>query len=105
MDRDKEKVLSGNSPARQSGAGESSEKNPEMQSGSGKALEKQEKAPAWREKELGPFSSALKERKEELYDKVKVSEKTLTAVIRVVYVLLGIVVLLIIMEAAGIFKL
>ncbi len=70
-----------------------------------KALDEREKALEKREKELGAFSSAVKEKKEEWYDKVKLSEKQLTVIIRIVYVLLGLVAILIILEAAGIFRL
>lgn len=69
-----------------------------------KALDEREKALEKREKELGAFSSAVKEKKEEWYDKVKLSEKQLTVIIRIVYVLLGLVAILIILEAAGIFR-
>ncbi len=70
-----------------------------------KALDEREKALEKKEKELGAFSSAVKEKKEEWYDKVKLSEKQLTVIIRIVYVLLGLVGILIILEAAGIFRL
>jgi len=46
-----------------------------------------------------------KAKKEEWYDRVPLNEKQLTWIIRTVYVLLGIVAVLIILEAAGIFKL
>ena len=70
-----------------------------------KALEEREKQLETREKKLDGFSNAVKEKKEEWYDKVKLSEGQLTVIIRVIYVLLGIVAVLIILEAAGIFKL
>ena len=70
-----------------------------------KALEAREKKLEEREKKLGEFSSAVKEKKEEWYDKVKLSECQLTVIIRIVYVLLGIVAVLIILEATGVFKL
>ena len=70
-----------------------------------KALEEREKKLEKRERELDAFSSAVKRKKEEWYDRVPLNEKQLTVIIRVVYVLLGIVGVLIILEAAGIFKL
>jgi len=70
-----------------------------------KELEAREKELNRREKELDAFSSAVKEKKEEWYDRVPLNEKQLTWIIRTVYVLLGIVAVLIILEAAGIFKL
>ena len=70
-----------------------------------KELEAREKELNRREKELDAFSSAVKEKKEEWYDKVKLSERQLTVIIRIVYVLLGIVAVLIILEATGVFKL
>ncbi len=70
-----------------------------------KALNEREKALNQKEKELSAFSSAVKAKKEEWYDKVKLSEKQLTVIIRIVYVLLGLVCILIVLEAAGIFKL
>ena len=57
------------------------------------------------ERELDAFSAAVKNKKEEWYDHVPLNEKQLTVIIRVVYVLLGIVGVLIILEAAGIFRL
>ena len=57
------------------------------------------------EKKLDAFSEAVKEKKEGLYDRVTLNEKQMTVIIRIVSVLLGLVVLLIILEAAGIFKL
>ena len=65
----------------------------------------EERSPEKRTRELGAFSSAVKEKKEALYDRVTLNEKQLTVIIRVVSALLGIVVVLIILEAAGIFKL
>lgn len=70
-----------------------------------KALEEREKELEKRERKLGAFSSAVREKKEEWYDKVRLTERQLTVVIRIVYVLLGLTVVLIILEAAGIFKL
>ena len=54
---------------------------------------------------LGPFSRAVQERKEELYDKVPFSLKTVSAVAWIAGILLGIVVILIVLEAAGVFRL
>jgi len=70
-----------------------------------KVLEERERRLEQKERELGEFSSAVKEKKEEWYDRVKLTTGQLTVIIRVVYVLLGIVAVLIILEAAGIFKL
>ena len=70
-----------------------------------KALEEREKKLEKRERELGFFSQAVKERKESLYDHVHVSVKTMDKVIWVVSGLLVIVIILIILEATGIFKL
>ena len=58
-----------------------------------------------REKKLGSFSGQIKEKKESLYDRVPLNENQLTWIIRITAVLLGIVVILIILEAAGIFRL
>ncbi len=70
-----------------------------------KELEAREKELDRREKQLDGFSQAIKERKESWYDRLPVSEKGLTWLIRIVSVLLGAVVLLIILEAAGVYKL
>ena len=69
-----------------------------------KALEEREKELEKKERKLSEFSSAVKDKKEEWYDKVKLNEKQLTVIIRIVYVLLGIVAVLIILEATGVFK-
>ena len=58
-----------------------------------------------REKKLGSFSGQIKEKKESLYDRASLNENQLTWIIRITAVLLGIVVILIILEAAGIFRL
>ena len=58
-----------------------------------------------REKKLGSFSGQIKEKKESLYDRASLNENQLTWIIRITAVLLGIVVILIIPEAAGIFRL
>ena len=70
-----------------------------------KALEEREKKLEKREKELGFFSQAVKDKKESWYDKVNVSVKTMDRIIWGVSALLAIVVILIILEATGIFKL
>ena len=70
-----------------------------------KELAERERNLERKEKELDAFSAAVKKKKEEWYDHVPLNEKQLTVIIRVVYVLLGIVGVLIILEAAGIFRL
>ena len=57
-----------------------------------------------KEKQLSPFSQAVKAKKESLYDKVKVSVKTLDVIIWVAAIALGAVIVLMALEAAGIFK-
>jgi len=57
-----------------------------------------------KEKQLSPFSQAVKAKKEGLYDKVKVSVKTLDVIIWVAAIALGAVIVLMALEAAGIFK-
>ena len=69
------------------------------------ALEKREKELEKKEKALDPFSAAVKARKEQWYDKVKLTVRQMDVIIRIIWVLLGIVVLLIILEAVGIFRL
>ena len=68
-------------------------------------LDERERALDAREKKLDAFSASVKEKKEEWYDHVKLNERQLTIIIRVNYGLLGLVAVLIILEAAGIFKL
>ena len=58
-----------------------------------------------KERKLGFFSQAVKDKKESMYDRVHVSVKTMDRVIWAVSALLVIVVILIILEAAGVFKL
>ena len=70
-----------------------------------KALEEREKKLEKRERELGFFSQAVRDKKESWYDRIHVSVKTMDWIIRIVYVLLAIVVVLIILEATGVFKL
>ena len=57
------------------------------------------------ERQLDWFSRQVRTRKESMYDRVPLTEKHLTVIIRIVYVLLGIVAVLIILEATGVFKL
>ena len=64
-----------------------------------------EKNPERQERELGPFSSAVREKKEQWYSRVPLTERQLTVIIRVVYVLLAADAVLIALEAAGIFRL
>ena len=70
-----------------------------------KALEERERKLDKREKELGFFSQAVKDKKESWYDHIHVSVKTMDRIIWVVSILLAIVVILIILEATGVFKL
>ena len=70
-----------------------------------KALEEREKNLAKREKELSFFSQALKDKKDSWYDRINVSVKTMDRIIWGVSALLAIVVILIILEATGVFKL
>lgn len=70
-----------------------------------KALDERERKLEKREKELGFFSRAVKEKKESWYDHVHVSVKTMDRIIWVVSGLLAIVIILIILEATGVFKL
>ena len=69
------------------------------------ALNARERELEKKEKALDPFSLAVKARKEQWYSKVRLSVRQMNVIIRVIYVLLGIATLLIILEAAGIFKL
>ena len=57
-----------------------------------------------KEKKLSPFSQAVKARKEGLYDQVKVSLKTMDIIIWITAIALGVVILLMVLEATGIFK-
>ena len=52
-----------------------------------------------------PFSRAVQRKKESWYSRLNVSVRTMDIIIGVTAVLLGIVVLLIVLEAAGIYKL
>lgn len=69
------------------------------------ALREREQALEKRERELSPFSQAVKIKKEEWYDKVKLTVRQMDVIIWIVSGLLAVVVILIILEAAGIFKL
>ena len=70
-----------------------------------RALREREQALEKRERELSPFSQAVKIKKEEWYDKVKLSVRQMDVIIWIIYGLLAVVILLIVLEAAGIFKL
>ena len=65
-----------------------------------KAVEEKEK-----ELKLGPFSQAVQNKKEEWYDKIKLSVRQLDIVIWIVSGLLVVVLILIVLEATGVFKL
>ena len=69
------------------------------------ALREREQALEKRERELSPFSQAVKIKKEEWYDKVKLTVRQVDVIIWIVSGLLAVVVLLIVLEAAGIYKL
>ena len=69
------------------------------------ALREREQALEKRERELSPFSQAIKIKKEEWYDKVKLTVRQMDVIIWIVSGLLAVVVLLIVLEAAGIFTL
>ena len=70
-----------------------------------RALREREQALEKRERELSPFSQAVKIKKEEWYDKVKLSVRQMDVIIWIICGLLTVEVLLIILEAAGIYKL
>ncbi|MBR4334110.1 MAG: hypothetical protein IKP72_15660 [Clostridia bacterium] len=70
-----------------------------------RALREREQALEKRERELGPFSQALKIKKEEWYDKVKLTVRQMDVIIWIAGGLLAVVIVLIALEAAGIFKL
>ena len=70
-----------------------------------KALEEREKKLEKRERELGFFSQAVQDRKESWYDHIHISLKTMDTIIWIVSGLLAIVIILIILEATGVFKL
>ena len=81
-----------------------SEKEKELEARE-KALAEREKEVERREKALDPFSLAVKIKKESLYDKVKVSVRTMDIIIGITVALLAVVIVLIILEATGVFKL
>lgn len=68
-------------------------------------METNNQKPEKREKKLGFFSQSVQDKKESMYDRIHVSVKTMDKVIWVVSILLAIVVILIILEATGVFKL
>ena len=70
-----------------------------------RALREREQALEEREKEMSPFSQAVKNKKEEWYDKVTLTVRQMDVIIWIVYGLLAAVIVLIALEAAGIFKL
>ncbi len=70
-----------------------------------KAIREKEAELAKKEKALDPFSMAVKIKKESWYEKVRLSVRQMDVIIWIVSILLGLVVLLIILEAAGIYKL
>ena len=70
-----------------------------------RALREREQALEKRERELSPFSQAVKMKKKEWYDKVKLSVRQMDVIIWIIYGLLAAVIVLIVLEAAGIFKL
>ena len=70
-----------------------------------KRLAEREKELEQRERKLGAFSQAVQNRKESWYDRIHVSVKTMDWVIGIVSGLLVIVIILIILEATGVFKL
>ena len=69
------------------------------------ALREREQALEKRERELSPFSQAVKTKKEEWYDKVKLTVRQMNVIIWIIYGLLAAVIVLIVLEAAGIYKL
>lgn len=70
-----------------------------------RALREREQALEKREKELSPFSQAIKIKKEEWYDKVKLTVRQMDVIIWIVYALLAAVIVLIVLEATGVYKL
>ena len=81
-----------------------SEKEKELEARE-RALREREQALEKRERELSPFSQAIQIKKEEWYDKVKLTVRQMDVIIWIVYGLLAVVIVLIVLEAAGIFKL
>ena len=70
-----------------------------------KALRSREEALEEKEKALDPFSLAVRAKKESWYDKVRLSVRQMDVIIWTVSILLFAVVVLIILEATGVFKL
>ncbi len=70
-----------------------------------KALREKEEELKQKEKALDPFSMAVKAKKESWYDKVRLTVKQMDVIIWIVSILLFLVVVLIILESAGIYKL
>ena len=68
-------------------------------------MEENHQKPEKREKKLGFFSQSVQDKKESMYDRIHVSVKTMDRIIWTVSILLAIVVILIILEATGVFKL
>ena len=68
-------------------------------------LLKREQEVKKREKALDPISAAVKAKKEQWYDKVKLNVKQLDAIIFITIGLLIIVFILMILESVGLFKL
>lgn len=70
-----------------------------------KAVREKEAELERKEKALDPISQAVKDKKESWYDRVRLSVKQMDIIIGVVCALLLITVVLIILEAAGVYKL
>ena len=70
-----------------------------------KAVREKEAELERKEKALDPISQAGKDKKESWYDRVRLSVKQMDIIIGVVCALLLITVVLIILEAAGVYKL
>ena len=81
-----------------------SEKEKELEARE-KALRERDQALEKRERELSPLSQAVKIKKEEWYDKVKLTVRQMDVIIWIIYGLLAVVIVLIALEAAGIYKL
>ena len=69
-----------------------------------KAIREKEAELEKKEKALDPFSMAVKIKKESWYEKVRLSVRQMDVIIWIVSILLGLVVVLIVLEAAGIYK-
>ena len=70
-----------------------------------KALREKEAELKQKEKALDPFSMAVKAKKESWYDKVRLTVKQMDVIIWIIYGLLAVVIVLIVLEAAGVYKL